>query len=179
MESLENKGSNLLIDPACTVVNDGGSMTPAAEGSCFELTVGTGDDSTFTINTDGLTGILVYAQHVPTEFERDAHYLYDSSNVDIEPVAQESSAGGHDHDHGHRRLLDVDAALHTYEDACDAVGCYVESTGCSGGTVDLSKLSTLKDRASKKCHVTADEAAKCPSDEESTDESGTKPVTVL
>merc|ERR1719252_528478 len=117
MESLENKGSNLLIDPACTVVNDGGSMTPAAEGSCFELTVGTGDDSTFTINTDGLTGIVVYAQHVPIEFERDRHYLYDSSNVDIEPVAEE--AGGHEgHSHGHRRLaglrrlVDVDAALH-------------------------------------------------------------------
>merc|ERR1719331_1741968 len=124
-------------------------MTPAAGGSCFNLKVGTGDDSTFTIVTTGLSGLAVFAQHVPTEFERDAHYLYDSANVDIEPVAQASGSGGHAHDHGHRRLLDVDAALHTYEDACDKVACYVESTGCSAGATDLTKLATLKDRAGK------------------------------
>merc|ERR1719478_1124863 len=102
-------------------------MTPAAGGSCFELHVGTGDDTTFTINTAGIAGIAVYAQHVPIEFERDTHYLYDSSSVDIEPIAEESAGG---HAHGHRRLVDVDAALHTYEDSCDAVNCYIESEGC-------------------------------------------------
>jgi len=107
------KGSKMMGED-CAVINDGETMTPDADGSCFTLTVDDSkDDSTFTIDTSGITGILVYAQHVPTEFERDAHYLYDSSAVDIEPIAQESSAGGHDHDHGHRRLLDVDAALHT------------------------------------------------------------------
>jgi hypothetical protein len=29
----------------------------------------------------------VYAEHLPTEFERDRHYLYDSSGTDIEPIA--------------------------------------------------------------------------------------------
>merc|ERR1711924_284714 len=78
-------------------------MTPAADGSCFELHVGSGDDSTFTIVTDGITGLAVYAQHIPIEFERDRHYLYDSSDVDIEPIAQESAGGdhGHSHDHDH------------------------------------------------------------------------------
>merc|ERR1719310_22095 len=110
-------GSDLLGD-GCTVVADGGSMTPVAGGSCFELQVGTGDDSTFTIVTDGISGLAVYAQHVPIEFERDTHYLYDSSGTDIEPIAEESGGGhaGHDHGHrrlaGHRRLVDVDAALH-------------------------------------------------------------------
>jgi len=180
MESLKYDGSDML-GGTCTVVNHGGSMTPAAGGSCFKLTVGTGDDSTFTINTAGITGIAVYAQHVPTEFERDAHYLYDASNVDIEPVAQEASSGGHDH--GHRRLYarrlaaDVDAALHTYEDSCDAVACYVEATGCSGGTVDLKALDTLKDRATKKCHIKEDEATACPTSSDT--ESGAKPVSVL
>merc|ERR1719171_1539878 len=90
MMTLEHKGSN-LINPAevCTIVDAGESMTPAAEGSCFELHVGTGDDSTFTINTAGISGLAVYAQHVPIEFERDTHYLYDSSGTDIEPVAQD------------------------------------------------------------------------------------------
>merc|ERR1719171_3456670 len=159
-------GSDLLGD-SCTVVEDGGSMTPAAGGSCFELQVGTGDDSTYTIVTDGISGLAVYAQHVPIEFERDTHYLYDSSGTDIEPVAEESGGGhaGHDHGHrrlaGHRRLVDVDAALHTYEDSCDAVNCFIEAEGCSDA-VDLDSLETLQERASKKCHVTLEEATACP-----------------
>ena len=36
-------------------------------GSCFELHVGSGDDSMFTIDTTGTTGMAMYAQHVPTE----------------------------------------------------------------------------------------------------------------
>merc|ERR1719191_1548234 len=119
-------------------------MTPAAGGSCFELHVGTGVDSTFTIDTTGLTGLAVYAQHVPIEFERDTHYFYDSSGTDIEPIAEEGSDG---HGHGHRRLADVDSALHTYEEPCDAVGCYVEAEGCSTGTVDLDSRSALLTRA--------------------------------
>ena len=89
----------MIEGDSCTVVEDGESITSiAAEGSCFELHVGTGDDSTYTIDTTGLTGITVFAQHVPTEFERDQHYLKDSAGADIEPVAQESSGA---HDHGH------------------------------------------------------------------------------
>ena len=68
----------------------------AAEGSCFELHVGTGDDSSYTIDTTGMSGLAVFAQHVPIEFERDQHYLKDSSGTDIEPKAQEG-AGEHDH----------------------------------------------------------------------------------
>merc|ERR1719313_292832 len=166
MVALENLGSNLLAG-SCMIIEVGESMTPAADGSCFELHVGTGDDSTFTIVTDGISGLAVYAQHVPIEFERDRHYLYDSSEVDIEPVAEESGGGhaGHDHGHrrlaGHRRLVDVDAALHTYEDACDAVNCYIESPGCAN-SVDFYKLTLLEKRASKKCHVTLEEATACP-----------------
>jgi len=180
MEALEKDGSELLLDEDCTVVEDGGSMTPAAGGSCFELHVGSGDDSTFTIVTDGIAGLAVYAQHVPIEFERDRHYLYDSAGTDIEPIAQETPEGGHDHDHGSRRLQDVDAALHTYEDSCDAVGCYVEATGCSAGTPDMSDLDTLQDRAAKKCHnITVEEGSTCPSSVTTEDQSGVQPVTVL
>ena len=100
MHDLES-GVDALVDAGCTVVEDGESMSSiAAEGSCFELHVGTGDDSTYTIDTAGITGMAMYAQHVPTEFERDQHYLKDSAGTDIEPVAQEG-AGAHDHhDHG-------------------------------------------------------------------------------
>jgi hypothetical protein len=47
----------------------------------------------------------------------------------------------------------------------------------------LSSLSTLADRASRKCHVTAEEATCCPDKKECTtdtsDESGVKPVAAL
>ena len=101
MHGLES-GVEALIEGDCTVVEDGETMTTiAAEGSCFELHVGTGDDSTFTIDTTGITGMSIYAQHVPTEFERDQHYLKDSAGTDIEPIAQEGAGAHGDHgDHG-------------------------------------------------------------------------------
>ena len=104
MHSLEGGVEALIEGDSCLVVEDGESMTSiAAEGSCFELHVGTGDDSSYTIDTTGMTGLAVFAQHVPIEFERDQHYLKDSSGTDIEPVAQEG-AGAHDpgsHGDGH------------------------------------------------------------------------------
>ena len=65
-------------------------MTPAADGSCYILTVGSGDDSEFDIVTTDLAGVAVFAQHIPIEFERDRHYFYDSAAtpVDIEPIAE-------------------------------------------------------------------------------------------
>ena len=103
MHALESD-VDALVDAGCTVVEDGESMSSiASEGSCFELHVGTGDDSTYTIDTAGITGMAMYAQHVPTEFERDQHYLKDSAGTDIEPVAQEG-AGAHDHGHGNEEI---------------------------------------------------------------------------
>ena len=98
MHSLE-EGVEALIEGDCSVVEDGEAMQSIqSTGSCFELHVGTGDDSTFTIDTSDISGIAMFAQHVPTEFERDQHYLKDSTGGDIEPNAQESSGA---HDHGH------------------------------------------------------------------------------
>ena len=100
LHGLEGGVEALIEGDSCTVVEDGESMTAIApEGSCFELHVGTGDDSSYTIDTTGMSGLAVFAQHVPIEFERDQHYLKDSSGTDIEPVAEEGS-GGHHHDHG-------------------------------------------------------------------------------
>ena len=112
MHSSEAIAETMIEGDSCSIVEDSGSITSiAAEGSCFELHVGTGDDSTYTIDTTGLTGISVYAQHVPTEFERDQHYLKDSVGADVEPVAQESSGAhdhGHDEDHGEGEEIDAD-----------------------------------------------------------------------
>jgi len=170
-ESITSVYSDMLTRDGCTVVAEGGSITPVAGGSCFELTNDdTKTDSTFVIDTTGLTGLVVFAQHGPTEFERDLHYLYDTAlavgaatndardtaGANVEPVAQEGGGGGHSHGHRRlskmqRRLLDVDAALHDFEDPCDAVGCYIEVEGCSD-SVDLTSRADLRDRADKKCH---------------------------
>ncbi len=100
MENLEG-GVEELIEGNCAVVEDGETMQNIADtGTCFELHVGTGDDSTFNIDTTGLSGLAIYAQHVPTEFERDQHYLKDSTGADIEPVAQEGGGGDHGHHSG-------------------------------------------------------------------------------
>ena len=101
MESLEELAGSLITGDTCTVVEAGESMTPASDGSCFELHAGDADDSTFTIDTSGISGMAVFAQHLPTEFERDRHYLYDSSGTNLEPIAQESAGGDHDHNHSH------------------------------------------------------------------------------
>ena len=92
MKSLETEADFLITSEACVVVEDGGSMTPVAGGSCFELHVSEAIgsyESSYTIDTTGMTlsGIVVFAQHDPAEFVRDAHYLRDSSGNEIQPIA--------------------------------------------------------------------------------------------
>eukprot|EP00592_Proboscia_alata_P006184 CAMPEP_0194357130 /NCGR_PEP_ID=MMETSP0174-20130528/4658_1 /TAXON_ID=216777 /ORGANISM="Proboscia alata, Strain PI-D3" /LENGTH=383 /DNA_ID=CAMNT_0039127023 /DNA_START=407 /DNA_END=1558 /DNA_ORIENTATION=- len=103
IHSLEGSAETFIEGGSCMIIEDKGSMSPVtAAGSCFELHVGSGDDSMFTIDTSGISGLVVYAQHVPIEFERDQHYFKDSSGTDIEPIAQEGG-GGHGHgEHGEK-----------------------------------------------------------------------------
>ena len=79
-----------------------GAITVAAEGSCYNFVPDqSAAQSTWTIDVTGLGGLVIAAQHVPTEFEDDRHYLYvtGTSYTDIEPIAQEGG-GGHAHAHG-------------------------------------------------------------------------------
>jgi hypothetical protein len=101
IHSTEEAAEPLIEGESCVVVEDGETMEPiAATGSCFELHVGSTDDSKFMINTNGVAGLVVYAQHVPIEFERDMHYLKDSAGTDIEPLVEEGGGGHGGHDHG-------------------------------------------------------------------------------
>ena len=101
MHSLEG-GVKALIEGDCKVVEDGETMTPiSADGSCFELHVGTGDISSFTMDTAGVSGFAAYTAHSPYEFEATQHYLKDSAGNDIEHIAEEGGGGHGDHgDHG-------------------------------------------------------------------------------
>ena len=86
-----------LFGTSCTAVADGGTMIPAAGGSCYILNVGTGVDTEFDIDTVGIDGVAVYAQHIPIEFERDRHYFYDAAGTDIEPIAESDHDVAHSH----------------------------------------------------------------------------------
>ena len=99
--STEEAAASLIKSESCTIVEEGESLTPLLDaGSCFELHVGRGPDSRFIIATEGISGLVVFTQHVPIEFERDQHYLQDSAGTDIEPIVQEGGGGhGHGHDH--------------------------------------------------------------------------------
>ena len=101
MHSLEDGVEALIEGDTCTIIEDGESMTPVDGGSCFEWHVGTGDISTFTIDTTGISGFAAYTAHSPYEFEATQHYLKDSAGNDVEHVAEEGGGGHDDHgDHG-------------------------------------------------------------------------------
>lgn len=73
----------------------GDDLEIPAGGVCFNLVVDdTLPESNWHIETDGLTGIVFYAQHVPTEFEDTKHYFQDSKEVDIEPAKWHKRWGG-------------------------------------------------------------------------------------
>merc|ERR1712054_194356 len=99
MTSLAGNAASLLglFGTSCTAVADGEEMLPATGGSCYILSVGAGNDSEFDIDTVGIDGVAVYAQHVPVEFERDRHYFYDSAGTDIEPIAESDHDVAHSH----------------------------------------------------------------------------------
>ena len=67
-------------DGSCKDINSGDTMDPSDAQACYNLVFDQdSNDSEFFINTDGLKGMVVFGQHVPIEFERDKHYLKDSS----------------------------------------------------------------------------------------------------
>ena len=97
------------LEGACAVVNGGGSVVPGA--GCHTLTFdASASETTFSIDvpadrrrlsTEHGGHFAIFAEHVPIEFEHDAHYLQDDAGVDVEPMFEE---GGGGHAHGHRRL---------------------------------------------------------------------------
>jgi len=128
MHTLES-GVEALIEGDCAVVEDGETMTPiAAGGSCFELHVGTGDISTFTMDTAGMSGFAAYTAHSPYEFEATQHYLKDSQGNDVEHIAEEGGGGHGDHgdhgeEHGDEHGVCHDMADHTNNDIDNEADC--------------------------------------------------------
>ena len=165
-----------LMDGSCTVVNPGDTMTPTTAGVCYTLTFSTTvdattgyTDSTFTIDTTGVDGIIFAGQHVPTEFERDAHYLYTSAGVDEEPIAESS---------GETRYAyfscNSDGTLVSYgeeciDDVCTAGDCVigeveVASPACYIAGGYLHYAACAPDGSSVNVTIYEDNALTCASD---------------
>merc|ERR1712087_336567 len=85
-----NTTADTLMDGQCPDVSNGDTISGITDaGSCYNLVVGSvaagsPETSKFTMDTTGVTSLVIFAQHVPTEFEKDTHYLQDSAEKDIE-----------------------------------------------------------------------------------------------
>merc|ERR1719392_355484 len=76
------------MEETCINVTSGGVITPALD-TCYQLQFKQDWwQSLFTIDATGVDHVAFFAEHFPTEFESDAHYLKDDHGDDIEPVAE-------------------------------------------------------------------------------------------
>ena len=86
-----------LMAGTCTVVSTQGTIpAPTAAGACYTLKFPTVAQSTtdfhLTIDTTGVGHVAFFTAHMPTEFERDTHYLMDGTCADAAAMA--SATGG-------------------------------------------------------------------------------------
>lgn len=89
LEGAEEDGETAM-EAECTALNHGETIVPGA-GKCYLLTFDTSRwETTFPIDASSASAVAFFAQHLPSEFEEDTHYLkLVSSGEDIEPIAQE------------------------------------------------------------------------------------------
>ena len=84
--------AKILMAGACTAVNTQGAIpAPTAAGACYTLTFPADAVTDFhaTVTTTNIANVAFFAEHVPTEFERDTHYFMSTDlATDIEPAAQ-------------------------------------------------------------------------------------------
>lgn len=89
IERLKPDAEKLIKSDTCAIVKSGEGMTRISEnGSCYELQVGKEKDSAFFMDTLGVRGVVVYTEHVPSEFERDQFYFQNSKGAEIKPIAE-------------------------------------------------------------------------------------------
>ena len=88
LHALEGLANYTFFYPGCTDKTVGMTLTPGE--TCTNLVFdATAADSRFKIASGTATCLAIYAQHYPTEFERDTHYLKDiGSGDDVEPLHQ-------------------------------------------------------------------------------------------
>ena len=110
----KDDADELMSSGPCTVVNTQGTIpAPTEAGACYTLTFPTDPATDFhaTVTTTGVANVAFFTAHMPTEFERDTHYLMKDSMTaaamasatsagsdgPVEPDNQLGESGGHDH----------------------------------------------------------------------------------
>jgi hypothetical protein len=86
-EAAQETAETLLEAGGCTAVAAGGTITPSAS-ACIELTFDSSDyESKFVLSALGAdSGVAIFTEHSPSEFEANSHYLRDEDGHDVEPV---------------------------------------------------------------------------------------------
>ena len=86
LEALEGEAGELM-EGACADVEAGGTITPGE--TCYNLVFDdAAAESTYTVAVAADGYVAFFAEHVPTEFENDMHYLQDAAGADVEPCAE-------------------------------------------------------------------------------------------
>jgi len=87
LHSLESEAEH-SFETECIEVDVGETLTAAAD-VCYNLHFHEKlHTSSYVIDTTDADHIAIFAQHFPTEFERDRHYIQDLHGDDIEPLAE-------------------------------------------------------------------------------------------
>mmetsp|Transcript_62264 Transcript_62264/g.139044 ORF Transcript_62264/g.139044 Transcript_62264/m.139044 type:complete len:470 (+) Transcript_62264:67-1476(+) len=85
LHSLEATATTAMAG-TCPNVNSGGTVSPSGN-ACHRLVFDQSSWQTlFKVDATGVSCMAFFAEHVPTEFERTAHYLKDDEGTDIEPL---------------------------------------------------------------------------------------------
>ena len=127
LESLESEGNHAL-EEACTDVLPGGTI-PVAMDACARLVFDQDASEThFYIDGSGVEYVAIFAEHFPTEFEQDKHYLSDAEGADIEPIETLGGDGhDHDHDHAHGEPCVCEAVEHGWSIDCGNIAVVVDA----------------------------------------------------
>jgi len=112
---LKDAADTLMASTAPGSCPEATTITPTTDGACITMKFpAPATDFTAAINTADMDNVGLFTAHMPTEFERDTHYLMDAgmtaqdmadatagttvaSGGPVEPVNQLGESGGHDH----------------------------------------------------------------------------------
>ena len=158
LHGAEADADTLFETGSCTEVDVGdAAMVPSTSG-CYELHFDTSvDTSTYDIDVSGVEHIVIFTEHLPTEFESDSHYLQTADGADVEPEHTvpegDDDHADHDHDdeddhagHDHGDDAEDDHAGHDHGDEDDHAGHdHGEDEPYEwGGIFDVSEVDSIQ-----------------------------------
>ena len=148
LEALQSEGNHAL-EEECTDVMPEGTI-PVEMDACVRLVFDQEASEThFYIDASGVDYVAIFAEHFPTEFEQDRHFLSDAEGADIEPI-ETLGGDGHDHDHAHGELCVCEAEEHGWSIDCDNIEVVV---GALDYLLDSTNGCALEDaEENEECH---------------------------